>query len=74
VSDGGRVETVYLNWTNEIAEIRKSSGHHPGWSFQEDRSRVGPGVLIFGGAFLVLTAIVGKLSDVAAEPEVDPTA
>jgi hypothetical protein len=71
VSDGDTVEAAYLDWTNEVTGLTEVAGRHAGWTFQEDQKGVGPWLLIFGGALLVFTGIMGKISDIVAKPESD---
>lgn len=68
VSDGDAVEATYAKWTNEVIQLREVAGRHPGWTFSVDPHPVGPWLLLVTGILLVLSGILGKLSDLA-----DPT-
>jgi hypothetical protein len=57
VSDGDVVAARWLDWTNEVIEIKVLQGRHAGWSYEQPQRIVFPSLTFLAGLALFLGGI-----------------
>jgi hypothetical protein len=57
VSDGDVIAARWLDWTNEVIEIKVLRGRHAGWSYEEPQRVFFPLLAFLAGLALLLSAI-----------------
>lgn len=77
ISDGDAVAAIWLDWTNEITEIKVIEGRHAGWSYKQTQKVLFPSLAFLAGVILVLRAIGGAIRHSTTkqlDPPQDPKA
>jgi hypothetical protein len=57
VSDGDVIAARWLDWTNEVVEIKVLQGRHAGWGYEEPQRVLFPLLAFLAGLALLLSAI-----------------